>query len=287
MANKISISKETLGKLYLAERLNAYQIAKKLNCGSTTVYRKLEERGIKRRDISSCHLRYRKNPFSGSKEEMAYLIGFRLGDLHVRKAINSPGCKTVRVEAHTTKPVQIKLAKLLFEKYSHVHCREISNKTIRALCFLDESFAFLLPKKDGIERWIADDGNLFFAFLAGYTDAEGHFSVHSRNGAAQFKLQTQDKGIVHSIHKNLIRRGMKSHLRLSVPAGYRSPSYPSRPNNRDMWEISVYMPSIEVLINSLLPYLKHEKRKSDAIIVLNHIRVGRNGKRKNSMAQLD
>src|SRR3989338_10503268 len=267
----ISISKEILDKLYIKERLNAYQIAEKLNCGSTTVYRHLEKYRIKRRDISECHIKYKKNRFSGNKLEMAYLIGFRLGDLHVRKAVNSPGCKTVRVEAHTTKEVQINLIKNLFEKYTHVHCKSISNKTIRALCFLDESFSFLLPKKDEIESWIANDKDLFFSFLAGYTDAEGHFGLHKNAKAAIFVIQTQDKGIIHGINKCLTKFGIKSTIRLGALAGYCSPSYPNKPNNRNRWDVAVYTPNIIALLNNTLPFLRHEKRKLDALKVQNSI----------------
>ena len=268
---KVQIKKEVLENLYCRNKMNAYQIAKQLNCGSTTIYRKLEEFKIKRRDNSECHLRYNKIPFSGDKKEMAYLIGFRLGDLHVRKAVNSPGCKTVRVEAHTTKQVQINLMKYLFEKYTHVHCKSISNKTIRALCFLDESFSFLLPKKDEIESWIANDKDLFFSFLAGYTDAEGHFGLHKNAKAAIFVIQTQDKGIIHGINKCLTKFGIKSTIRLGALAGYCSPSYPNKPNNRNRWDVAVYTPNIIALLNNTLPFLRHEKRKLDALKVQNSI----------------
>lgn len=268
--NKISIPRNVLEKLYLHERKNAYQIARKLNCGHTTVYRKLEEYRIKRRDNSTCHLRYNKTHFSGDKKEMAYLIGFRLGDLHVRKAVNSPGCKTVRVESHTTKEVQIKLVKSLFEKYSHVHCKGISNKTLRALCFLDESFLFLLPKKDRIENWILSDKDLFLSFLAGYVDAEGHIGIHSKNGNGRLKILTQDKGIIFSVQRKLVKIGIKCPKpRLAVIKGYTSPSYPNKPMNKDVWEINVNGENVKILLRHILPYLKHEERKKAALHVLN------------------
>ena len=274
---KISISKETLEKLYISEKLNAYQIAGKLNCGSTTIYRKLSEYKIKRRDNSSCHIRYKRNQFSGDKKEKAYLIGFRLGDLHVRKAIDSPGSKTIRLEAHTTKLEQIKLVKSLFNKYGHIHSRSISNKTFRILCFLDESFIFLLPKKDSIEEWIVNDRDLFFSFLAGYVDAEGHFGMDKRWKSGMLKIQTQDRRIIHSIQKNLVKFGIDCPpIRLSTPAGYTSPSYPDKPNNKDKWEVSIHSArNLEVLLDNLMQYLRHEKRKSDAMKVLNHIKGGR------------
>jgi len=271
--NLIDISKETLDGLYISKKLNAYQIAKKLNCGSTTIYRKLENYGIKRRNNSESHLKYKKNNFSGNKGEMAYLIGFRLGDLHVRKATTSPGCKTIRVEAHTTMNAQIKLAKSLFERYTHVHYKKISNKTMRMLCFLDESFSFLLPKRDAIENWIIQDKDLFLSFLAGYVDAEGHIGIHNQNKAGRLQIITQDKKIITSIQKNLQKIGVRSPPpRLAVPKGYTSPSNPTKPNNRVVWEVAVYMPDLKKLLELLIPLLKHEKRKTDAILTLNHIK---------------
>ena len=267
---KIDIPKEILEKLYIENGKNAYQISKKLKCGSTTVYRKLDEYKIKRRDNSVCHLRYKKNSFSGDKKEMSYLIGFRLGDLHVRKAVNSPGCKTVRVESHTTKEVQIKLVKFLFEKYSHVHCSKISNKTLRALCFLDKSFYFLLPKKDRIENWIKLDNDIFFSFLAGYVDAEGHIGLHSKNKNGRLKILTQDKGIIFSVQRKLVKIGIKCPKpRLAVIKGYTSPSYPNKPMNKDVWEINVNGENVKILLRHILPYLKHEERKKAALHVLN------------------
>lgn len=271
--NVIDIPKEALEELYIFKKLNGYKIAKKLNCGSTTIYRRLEKYGIKRRNNSESHLRYKKSCFSGNKKEMAYLIGFRLGDLHIRKATTSLGCKTVRVEAHTTKKAQIKLVRSLFERYTHVHCKRISNKTIRVLCFLDESFSFLLPKRDAIENWITQDKYLFLSFLAGYVDAEGHIGIHSQNKAGRLQIHTQDKRIITSIQKNLLKIGIRSpQSRLAVPKGYISPSDPTKPNNRVVWGVAVYMPDLKKLLEALIPLLKHEKRKRDAIITLNHIK---------------
>lgn len=274
--NRIDIPKETLEQLYISKKLNGYQIARKFNCGSTTIYRRLEKHGINRRNNSESHLRYNKSCFSGDKGEAAYLIGFRLGDLHVRKAFPSSGCKTIRVEAHTTKKAQIKLLRFLFKRYTHVHCKRTSAETVRVLCFLDESFSFLLPKRDAIENWITQDKDLFLSFLAGYVDAEGHIGVHSQNKAGRLQIHTQDEGIIGSIQKNLLKIGIKSSQpRLAVPEGYTSPSYPTKPNNRIVWGVAIYMPDLKKLLEWLIPLLKHEKRKSDAIITLNHIKDGK------------
>ena len=267
------ISKKILDKLYWVKKLNAYQIAKKLNCGSTTIYRLLKKYNIKVRDISESHIKYKRNNFSNNEIEKAYLIGFRLGDLHVRKAINSEGCKTIRIEAHTTKRDQITLFNELFKKYSHVHIKDINSKnkkTIRGLCFVDESFKFLLPKKDEIEKWIFKEERHFLSFISGYIDAEGHIGI-SFNGSPQLLIETQDKNIIKSIHKGLTKYGFHSPKpRLSRKAGYSSPSYPDRKSNKDHWKIAVYKADhLKRLLNILS--LKHPKRERDRLNVLDYI----------------
>lgn len=290
---EVFISKNMLENLYISKKLNAYQIAKRVSCGSSTVYRKLEKYGIKRRDNSECHMRYSRKPFSRNKKEMAYLIGFRLGDLHVRKAIDLPGCKTVRVEGHTTKKEQTQLIESLFKRYSHVHTKEILNgngipgmTTTRILCFLDSSFSFLLPKNDVIEEWIEQDRGLFLSFLAGYIDAEGHIGLHTTNGSPQVKISSYDKGILNGIHRKLSDLGVRSSYRLHIKKGYSSPSYTTRVYRKDIWTVSIYVPYIELLLRFIIPLLKHKKRHADALKTLSEISQRSYVSRKDKLARV-
>ena len=91
---------------------------------------------------------------------------------------------------------------------------------------------------------------------------------------AVFVLQAQDKGILHQINKCLCltKFGIKSNIRLGAPAGYRSPSYPNKPNNKDKWDVAIYSPGIKILLSYILPLLKHEKRKLDATKVKKSIK---------------
>jgi hypothetical protein len=43
---------------------------------------------------------------------------------------------------------------------------------------LNVTFDFLLPKQDAVPGWILESDEPFFAFLAGYIDAEGYFRTY-------------------------------------------------------------------------------------------------------------
>lgn len=114
--------------------------------------------------------------------------------------------------------------------------------------------------------------NLFFSFLAGYVDAEGHIGIMKSNGAVRLKIDTYDKGIIFSIQKKLIKFNINCPpIRIAIHKGYASHSYPDRLYNKNLWEVCVYGKNLVLLLDSLLPHLKHEKRKSDALKVLNHV----------------
>ena len=63
-----------------------------------------------------------------------------------------------------------------------------------------------LAKKDQIENWIFSNDNYFFAFLGGYSDAEGNFGVYS--GMARFRLGTYDKNILMQAADKLNKLGI-------------------------------------------------------------------------------
>jgi hypothetical protein len=62
--------------------LSLSAIAAAYGCSLTTIWRKLKAAGIETRPGGGAPL-YARADFSGDLVEMAYLIGFRLGDLHV------------------------------------------------------------------------------------------------------------------------------------------------------------------------------------------------------------
>jgi len=118
------------------------------------------------------------------------LTGFRKGDLYVIQARS----RTIVVSMAFSKFAQIKLFKNLFSKYGHIWQGEKNPNnygSIHVCCYLNNTFEFLLEKKDLIEPWILRNKNYFAAFLAGYTDAEGTFCLCRGNGV--FEIRSEDK----------------------------------------------------------------------------------------------
>jgi hypothetical protein len=272
----IQISKEALLNLYTKEFLSSYQIAKKLGCSQALVMKKLKIYDIHTRTIQQGKALtkpiYERKDFSGTSEEKAYLIGFRLGDLYVGKT--HPDSPTIRVSSNSTKSVQIDLIRELFSPYGHV--KEIGPDkkgatNIRA--YLNNTFNFLVPKYPNIPTWILKSKKYSASFFAGYVDAEGTFAISNRNQPL-FSIKSQDKGILSDIHKYILPKiGVKTRLQFvrakdSVMLGIKS--------NKDVFGIFVYnRKDLLSILTALLPHLKHRKRQEDALKVIkliNHVR---------------
>ncbi len=169
LKRKIIIPKKKLEELYLKRKLSVLKIAKIYNCHHSVISRRLKENNIKSRDAVEANTKYKKKNFDGSQTDKAYLLGFALGDLNVRK-INERG-RTLTIQCNSTIPAQINLVKKLFKNYGPVKIRDIKSGFVeekRATIYLNDSFNFLLYKQDKIPRWVLSDKENFFAFLAGY-----------------------------------------------------------------------------------------------------------------------
>src|SRR3989338_10212019 len=171
MSIRLDVPKSRIKFLYEEKRKSTIQLAKIYSCSCATILNRFREYNIKTKDASEAHIKYHKNDFSGDLAEKAYIIGFRIGDLHVRKY--EPNGKIISVECASTQPEQVALFHKLFKKYGYVRISVPNRRNVvRMQCALNQSFQFLLKKEDIIEQWILSDGKLFFAFLAGYIDSE-------------------------------------------------------------------------------------------------------------------
>lgn len=252
----LNISKKTLLHLYHKEKLTQEQIAKNFGqISATGVQRLMKKYKISSRSYSEYLTKYPKYNFSGNLEEKAYLIGFRLGDLHVHKAK-----LLIQVSCSTTIPQQINLIQNLFEQYGHFRIRRNRRGTTDITGLLNQSFKYLLLKKDSIAKWILKDNKLFLSFLAGYADAEGCYYLRKptprhRLGWSLFEIQTYDKNIINTIFNKLTDFGIE--CALSV-------------NNKhirykqDMWRVTIVKKqSLWNFIKLLEPYHKHENKIKD------------------------
>lgn len=267
MSIRLHIPKNRIKLLYEKQRKSSTQIAKIYSCSSTTILNRLREYCIKTKDISEAHIKYPKKDFSGDLIEKAYLIGFRIGDLHVRKYEQNG--QIISVECASTHPEQITLIHGLFKKYGYVRINPSNGKrVIRIQCALNPSFNFLLKKEDRIESWILSSDELFFVFLAGYMDAEGDIGVYSKN-VASLRIGTYDKNILSQIQNKLVNKGITSTLILDRPKGskvnlpkedrYTNKKYKTK---HDFWRLAVYKKKdLLKLFNRITPYFRHPRMK--------------------------
>lgn len=255
----VIITKKTLINLYLKRKFSQNQIAKTMHCSVWAIEKLMKKYKIKSRGLSESQMIYPKFNFSGNPTERAYLIGFRLGDLNVERAKLQ-----IQVRCSTTRPAQVQLIRDLFSKYTHLgikNTRYINNQLITDIrCFLNKSFNFLLPKKDKIEPWILKNDKFFFAFVAGYTDAEGCLLIRkykkSKIPVAGFELQSSDKNIINQIWKKIILFGIRApRPKVNRPIGVI--------NRKNIWRLSIFRKSsLLKFLGFIEPYLKHHDKKN-------------------------
>lgn len=255
MVQRTKIPCEELYTLYFEKQLTFAEIAQQFGCSPVTVHKRLEACGFQARSAGGAVFEYPKKDFEGSLCDKAYLIGLRLGDLHVEK-----GNWAIRIRCTSTHQEQIDLIHDLFAEYGGVW---ISKPRIRRgtgiTVHLNRSFDFLLPHEDNIEEWILGDDNLFSASWAGYVDAEGSFIVS--RGRAYFKVDSGDKGILYQAWKRFSEIDIVfPEPKLIRPAGTWIKQF-QLASHRDLWRLATERKETLIqLCNILLPYLRHGKR---------------------------
>ena len=211
--NAVKLSEDELRHLYEEEGATLKAIAEAYGCSAATVSRKMSKLGITARP--PWRARYPRRDFSGDPLEKAYLVGFRLGDLTVRRAELS-----IEVIMTTTRQEQVKLMHDLFDRYGHVYEHHRPDKKVFMQVRLNDSFSFLIPKEDRIPDWVLTDTEWFFAFLAGYIDADGSIRTASPR-SARLDIQTYDQGILHGLWKGITNASIHcAHPRVVVQAGW-------------------------------------------------------------------
>lgn len=252
--NLLKIKRQKLKNLYINNNLSCSEIAKKLGYNKITIFNKLKKLGIKTKNLSLANTVYPKKKFDGDNELKAYMIGFRLGDLNVR-AVNKDS--VIFIKSSTTKEEQCDLIRKVYGNYGH--CKvNFNGEFYQVYCNLDSSFSFLLSKKDKIERWILDNNKYFFAFLGGYSDAEGNFGVYG--GMARFRLGTYDKSILIQLKDRLNQLNIQTKFNLETKALIGK-------NNQDFYRISINKKeSILNFIKNIKPFIHHKKRFNDMIL---------------------
>jgi transcriptional regulator with XRE-family HTH domain len=266
--NAVETDAVNLRRLYVEEGLSMSALAERCGCSLTTIWRKLKAAGIEARPDGGTP-RYARQDFSADLAEKAYLIGFRLGDLNIEVEGN-----TLVVKCTSTRTEQVELFRGLFEPYGHVYTDEATvarrqRKSIGMMARLNMSFDFLVPKQDAVPDWILESDDPFFAFLAGYIDAEGYFHTYfvrrQPKPLACLELRSYDAVLLGQLHNGLAARGIAcSPARLRVQAGYTN-KYGVR-SNKDLWGLGVHRKeSLRQLFAKIDPYLRHPKRRIDML----------------------
>lgn len=268
---RVEIPQDVLEELYVEQEFSPETIGEQLSCSANTIRRRLEEYGIDLRSIAQAATVYPKTDFSGALLEKAYLIGFRLGDLYVARP--NEGGSTLLVTCSSTKHEQVVLICSLFEKYGRVSMSGPDAKgNLNVSCLVNESFDFLLAKEDNIPGWILTDDECFFAFFAGYADAEANIGVYS--GKARFRIDSYDKNIILKSHVKLASLGIKfpkpyiDRKQGTVSCRQRGGFY-----HQDRWLLETKRKaSLLQLFKRIEPYLKHAKRRRQMMKAIENIR---------------
>ena len=259
----VLINKNKLLTLYVKKRYSLSKIAAMYGCHPVAILKKMERFGIDRRTISETSTKHIKKDFSGDNEEKAYLIGFRLGDLNVRKEGN-----LIRVGCGTTKSAQLNLIQGLFKNYGPGWITEKDRQGRFHIDFsLNRSFNFLIPKHKNILYWVMRSQKLFFQFLAGYMDAEGNIGIYS--GRAKLRIRSYDYGILQDIHRKLLGLGMRSIFTLEDMPGT---------DKRGVKHNGTYLgvtvnkrEDLYKLLGILKGVLRHQKRRDDLEAALQNV----------------
>ena len=257
-----NISKKELEKLYLKDKLSCSKIAKIYGFNSVTVFEKLKKYSIKTRNYLESSIKYSKKVFDGGDELKAYMIGFRLGDLNV-KSLNKDS--TVVIKSSTTKEDQVNLIRGVYGKYGHFWVKKYG-ETFSIMTFLYKSFNFLVKKEYDIDDWILQRDDFFFAFLAGYVDAEGNMGVSQNR--ARFRIRTYDKNILLQIHEKLSELEINSKFGVVSKKGL----YKTKKQNKDCYGVFVNSKDdLLRLLRLIKPYMKHGKRLKDLALAEKNI----------------
>lgn len=259
--NAVVLPKQELKKLYLKQKLSTWQIEKNYGYCRGTVYRKLIEFSIPTRNIAKSHIIFPRQNFSGNPIEKSYLIGFAMGDLNITK--RGSQSETIMVKCGTTQKAQAVLFRKLFGQYGKNWEGKITKtERINIQAGLNPTFSFLLKKRKLADEWIIENKKYFFAFLAGFSDAEGSFYIDNRN-RAHYSLGNYNIELLRQIKIMMAKYGIETpkiyvHYRKGI-----------QNLNRYVWNGNYYIPHCSKkkyllkLLDSLRPHIKHSQKIKD------------------------
>jgi hypothetical protein len=182
--------------------------------------------------------------------------------------------QTICIRCGTTRTAQVDLIRSLFEPYGHVHTRTGTHGETQVECHVDMSFHFLLKKDEHVPGWVVENDECFWAFLAGYMDAEAHIGVKhfSRIPQARVEIASCDIGILQGLWAGLNERGVRCpKLNLRKRAG--TVNRQGHRYNHDLYVLYIIRKaSLDRLFQGIEPYLKHADKQAEMAEAWDNIR---------------
>jgi len=250
------ISKSKLRDLYIKRKLSSRKIAKIYRCAYSAIDSKIRKYGFPVKTLAAAHITTLRKNFDGNKTDRAYLVGFAMGDLRVRKVY--PNSETILIDCGSNKKEQISLISKLFRPYGRVWIKELPKRKgyFQIECSVNPSFNFLLKKRVLANRWILRNKKYFAAFLAGFTDAEGCISIDKKRNQAYYSLGNYNKVILNQIRNYLIQNKIScSKLIESKIKG--KPCFKKYFHKQNYWQLRISSKnSLMALFNKIGPYLQ-------------------------------
>lgn len=274
MSKKLEIEKKELYKYYVLDRKSSRVISKIYKCAYSTIDNWIARYGFPKRSLAKSHIKTYRREFSGDSQEKAYLIGFRIGDLRVRKFYKNS--ETIKVDCGSTRTDQIEHIRQLFEQYGHIWIgKKTPSGRTQIECALDKSFLFLLKKHQVFPKWIIRTKNIFISATAGFIDAEGCFMVSKDNKRSVFMLGNYNTKILQQIGLLLSDLGIKHKIVLGVRKGYTGKE--GYTSNSDYWILNINRKmDLEKFCLVIEPYLRYSRKITDLRSVLENIKLRNN-----------
>jgi intein-encoded DNA endonuclease-like protein len=246
------------------------KIAEIISLSRSYVRTLLIKNEISLRTRAESHRKYLRTSFSGSMAQRAYLLGFAIGDLRVRKQYDAG--ETIGIACSSTHPAQIKLINELFSSHGHVWISEPNVKgVVSCEAFVDLSFSFLL-KKVRIIEWVFETETYFYAFLSGFTDAEGSI-FFTKQGKIVISWGQYDKELLEKIRITLNKYGCKTGSVISDNlAGYIGKDGYAR--KQDYYKVScAAQESLLMILLALKPYIRHDEKKQKLTLAVKRLKL--------------
>lgn len=264
---KIAIHLPLLRRLYVDQGLSARKLAIRFRCSAQTVMNRCIEIGLPLHAVGRARWRYQKHKFTGNDADRAYLLGFAIGDLSVHRF--SEHGDTIVARCHTTQWDQVDVMRKCFAPFGHVTISQ-SNHGYHVSAYLDALSFDFLTHHHVVPAWVRS--NAQWAFMAGYSDAEGNFIINQ--GRARMKIDAYDHHVLLWMHRRFMDNGIRSKLRrIGVRDEIR---IDGTRYTADLWRLNVNRASdLARAIRLLLPYALHRKRKRDMRCCLANISVRR------------